>query len=109
MAHAMTSAERPDFLAPDIALRAVTEMVIARQARSALAQCLPDHANSLRASLQCPTPILQKETRVTDVVRALRIREELKARVLQPLSNAPPSPLEPALLLWGQKSRFVRG
>jgi hypothetical protein len=38
-----------------------------------------------------------KETRVTDVVRALRIREALKDRVLQPLSNAPPSRTEPAL------------
>ena len=45
-------------LVPDSPFRAVTDIVIACQTRSALAQCLRDRANSVRASSQCPTPIL---------------------------------------------------
>ena len=113
----MISAERADHvgeqddipLVPDAPFREVTDIVIACQTRTVLARCLGDRANSVRASSQCPTPILQKETRLTDIVRALRIRKEWKAGLHSLLSNVPPLQREPASLLWSQKSRSVRG
>ena len=59
--------------------REVTDIVIACQTRTVLARCLADRSNSVRASSQCPTPIFQKGTRLTDIVRALRIRQEWEA------------------------------
>ena len=95
--HAMISAERPDhlgeqghiLLVPDIPSRAMTDIVIARQTRSALAQYLCDRANSVRASSQCPTPILQKGDAPYRHSACPSDSTELKARRHSPCPTCP--------------------
>jgi hypothetical protein len=91
----MISAEWPDHvgeqddipLVPGTTFWALIDIVIAFQTRSALALRLRDRANPVPASSQCRPPNLQK-VRVTDISRALRIREELKAGLYSPCQHA---------------------
>ncbi len=64
---------------------------------------------SVRASSQCPTPILQKRHTCYRHSAYPSDSRGVESRVSKPQSDVRPLQIEPAALLWSQKSRSVRG